>query len=356
MQTINKLDLGNAANAPDNTVTIERIGANNMRFTSPAAGSIDLEDFVLPGGVHALEDHTDVTVTAAATGEILRYDGADWVDSALAALDSSDSSVLGVLRAIDAAGNVVFNEEGLDIDYRMESTGQVNMFVMDAGTDSVNIKGATPTAGSPLRIAGKTESTSFLSILYSSDANLAVRTGTAGDLQLDAGGSLIVRDRDSAFATVFTLDSATGDIHCFGDMQTDGEINGDLVAYIFTRATVPTLNNTTAALELQGILCTASKGLHIGGPGSIVEMGINYNVDAKVAGGGLNLGVAIDGGAVFLTGLDPEVADDKVDEASQPRNTDQVVLNESLAMFIVETGSQNVDTSDIIAWVVMVMD
>jgi hypothetical protein len=64
----------------------------------------------LPSGASALGDLTDVTITAAATGEVLRYDGAEWVDAQLAYSDLSNTPTLGTASAEDvgtSAGNVV---------------------------------------------------------------------------------------------------------------------------------------------------------------------------------------------------------------------------------------------------------
>ncbi len=136
-------------------------------------------------------------------------------------LSASDGSPDQVLK-IDGTGNVLWNDAGVDVDFTIESTGQAAMFHLDAGTDSVNIKGATPSAGTPLNIAGITQSTSFLSSLYSSNANNAFRTGSGGNLTLDVGGDLLVRDRDSSFVTVFSIASATGDMRCYGNFTGDG--------------------------------------------------------------------------------------------------------------------------------------
>jgi hypothetical protein len=58
----------------------------------------------------ALDDLTDVNITSASTGEVLRYDGAEWVDAQLAYSDLSGTPTLGTAAALDvgtSAGNVV---------------------------------------------------------------------------------------------------------------------------------------------------------------------------------------------------------------------------------------------------------
>jgi len=64
----------------------------------------------LPASSLALDDLTDVTITAAASGEVLRYDGTAWVDAQLAYSDLSGTPTLGTASAEDVgtgAGNVV---------------------------------------------------------------------------------------------------------------------------------------------------------------------------------------------------------------------------------------------------------
>jgi hypothetical protein len=64
----------------------------------------------LPSGATALNDLTDVTITGASTGEVLRYSGAAWVDATLAYSDLSGTPTLGTAAALDvgtSANNVV---------------------------------------------------------------------------------------------------------------------------------------------------------------------------------------------------------------------------------------------------------
>jgi hypothetical protein len=64
----------------------------------------------LPSGATQLNDLSDVTITGAATGEVLRYNGAAWVDAQLAYSDLSGTPTLGTAAALDvgtSASNVV---------------------------------------------------------------------------------------------------------------------------------------------------------------------------------------------------------------------------------------------------------
>jgi len=53
-----------------------------------------------------------------------------------------------------AGGNVVFNESGLDADYRIEGSGDANLFFLDAGNDQVFIGQATGNTGVKFEVNG----------------------------------------------------------------------------------------------------------------------------------------------------------------------------------------------------------
>lgn len=52
-------------------------------------------------------------------------------------------------------GAAVFNESSADVDFRIESNGNANMFVVDAGDDAIGIGTASTTTGIALRIDGR---------------------------------------------------------------------------------------------------------------------------------------------------------------------------------------------------------
>jgi len=62
----------------------------------------------------------------------------------------------GTTFGVDDAA--VFNESGGDNDFRIESSGNANMFYLDAGNDAIGLLTATPNAGSVLDMSSSTES------------------------------------------------------------------------------------------------------------------------------------------------------------------------------------------------------
>ena len=81
-----------------------------LDFGTTWYGTYVISDTV--GNVQALDDLTDVTITAATTGEYLRYSGSAWVDAALDISDDATPTLGGNLAAaannIDNIGNIDF--------------------------------------------------------------------------------------------------------------------------------------------------------------------------------------------------------------------------------------------------------
>ena len=120
LESANNLsDLANAATARTNlglgSASVEDVGTSAGNVVQldgsaklPAVDGSQLTN--LPAPTIALNDLTDVTITAASTGEVLRYNGSAWVDAQLAYSDLSGTPTLGTAAVEDvgtSAGNVV---------------------------------------------------------------------------------------------------------------------------------------------------------------------------------------------------------------------------------------------------------
>ena len=85
----------------------------------------------------------------------------------------------GELTGLDISGAAIFNEAGADIDFRMEGDTDVNLFFLDASTDTVGIGTATP--GSQFEVAGddsgQAENAAQIQIVGATDANKQLRIG-----------------------------------------------------------------------------------------------------------------------------------------------------------------------------------
>ena len=114
----NLSDLANAATARTNlglgSASVEDVGtsAGNVVQLNGSAQLPAVDGSLLTGVVADISgasvgDLSDVTITAAATGEVLRYNGAEWVDAQLAYSDISGLGTSAVLDAGTSANNVV---------------------------------------------------------------------------------------------------------------------------------------------------------------------------------------------------------------------------------------------------------
>ena len=118
------------------------------------------------GGVSAINDLSDVTITSAATGDILRFNGSAWVDY-------PDSNFA-------ASGHTHSLNDGTDVVLTSPSTGQVLKF---NGTNWVNDTDATGGGGGSTALNDLTDAT--------------ITTPTTGQV-LKYNGSIWINDTDDA--------------------------------------------------------------------------------------------------------------------------------------------------------------
>ena len=97
------LDYNNFTNTPiipDNEAIDDRVAAllvagSNITLTyDDVANTLTIASTGGGGGGGALNDLTDVVITAAVTGEVLRYNGTNWVDAVLSTTDVTEGSNL----------------------------------------------------------------------------------------------------------------------------------------------------------------------------------------------------------------------------------------------------------------------
>jgi len=122
------------------------------------------------------------------------------------------------------ATETVFNEDSVDLDFRVESDGNANMLFVDGGNNKVLIGTDTPVtayATAPLQVSGTTNATSTISIArFSNNANAPVlnfiksRNGTVG-------GNTIVNSGDNLGSILFSgndgVDSVTSAARILGE-------------------------------------------------------------------------------------------------------------------------------------------
>ena len=88
----------------------------------------------------SINDLSDVTITAAASGEYLRYNGSAWVDASLGIVDDTTPSLGGDL---DTNGNAITSASNADVYINPHGTGEISI-----GADIVPDTDVTHTMGS----------------------------------------------------------------------------------------------------------------------------------------------------------------------------------------------------------------
>lgn len=144
--TADKIQLGGTLTE----TTIITLGGFDMTYNLSSTGNFVIQD----GGVpHFQIDNNDGNAFLGA--DLTIRDGST-IGTTL--IDFTDAGVGGndgriqvytdglVNHIIDGDGDVVFNDQGIDRDFRIESDNQTNIFRVDAGTDRIGIGIGTPTA------------------------------------------------------------------------------------------------------------------------------------------------------------------------------------------------------------------
>ena len=92
----------------------------------------------------------------------------------------------------------VFNDNSIDLDFRVESNGQANMLLVDGGDDVVKIGGITGSASGTLKV--KSNSSHFALALEENSGNEAYQLGVVADGSLvftNSGSTEVMRLSDS---------------------------------------------------------------------------------------------------------------------------------------------------------------
>jgi hypothetical protein len=134
------MDKGSAGADGDDLGTIsffgDDSGQNQTAFAKIVGEVSEADDSDEAGKLSFFVAESDGTDTALTAGLVLEgehsTDGE--VDVTIGAGIASTTSVAGVLNV---AGGAVFNEDSADVDFRVESNGEENMLLVDAGNDAV---------------------------------------------------------------------------------------------------------------------------------------------------------------------------------------------------------------------------
>tara|TARA_R100001015_G_scaffold12566_1_gene5372 strand:- start:256 stop:2121 length:1866 start_codon:yes stop_codon:yes gene_type:complete len=159
------------SSAPSTTYAFQLFAdtTNNVMKIRNAANNAFIELFQLDGTL-TLEDGSASTPALA-----FRDDLNTGIFSSAA--DICNISAGGVERAKFGSAGVVINDDGADVDFRIEGDSKVNLFYLNAGTDRIGINENSPSA--LFHVAGTDGQTvgtisSSLPLLVSKDANAGI--------------------------------------------------------------------------------------------------------------------------------------------------------------------------------------
>jgi hypothetical protein len=130
------------------------------------------------------------TVTAANTATLGNVDvNGGTIDGAVI---GGASAAAGSFTTLNTSGQVVFNDAGADVDFRVEGDTDANLLFVDASTDRVGVKINAPSSDlhinpaadgiftNGLRVQRANEATQHIVVNYSGGAGNIVATDTAG--------------------------------------------------------------------------------------------------------------------------------------------------------------------------------
>ena len=154
--TSTQVDITASANTYIDGLTFDDYG-----HVTAVTTSVVSTDYAATSHTHTINELTDVTITAAATGEVLRYDGANWVDDQLDYSDLSgipDLTVIPdnpqtaayILQASDAGKYVSITTGGVTVNSSTFTEGDVVTIYNNSAVDQTITKGTVTN----LRLAG----------------------------------------------------------------------------------------------------------------------------------------------------------------------------------------------------------
>jgi hypothetical protein len=146
----------------------------------------------------------------------------------------------------DAGGHFVFNEDGVDADFRVESDTNANMLVVDGGADLVVISGGSKVTDEVLRVNGAQVVGSDAAGVYTVGLNEIFAASAAKYLRIQQDGSLF------GGLTI----TATGDysnvnaIGCFQKIYSIGANNSNTTLFSPGNVTVADLGETSGQFSM----------------------------------------------------------------------------------------------------------
>src|SRR3989339_162418 len=247
--------------------------------------SIDLD-----GNVLSLDSDGDTSLTADTDDQIdIAIGGVDDFVFTKDQMDVTGAQIVNVgtidagavALEITATTEVVVNEDSEDVDLRVESNNQTDMFIVDAGVDRVGINTAAPAAGLTIG-AGTNDYASGIDDLYVTgvlEVDGSVWLGDAAVDNITINGDMIYNSSIDLNGNRLTLD-ADGDTYVQAD--TDDQIDvalGNVDEFSFTK---DQLDVTGAQIVNVGTIDAGAVVLEITATTEVVVNEDSEDVDLRV--------------------------------------------------------------------------
>ena len=184
-------------NGTANLDVVDIDGAVDMASTLTVAGIIDVAEYL---------KHTGDTDTH------IRFSANDAIE-----ITAGNVKMMRFLED-DSQDMVVINEDSADIDFRVESNNNANMFFVDGGNDRVGIGTASPSTLMHLAKTGSTGDWAFtLDNNYSSSSDVQIQMGYANSSNRNSGISVAMDDTTSTEYLLYLASGGTERFRITGD-------------------------------------------------------------------------------------------------------------------------------------------
>jgi hypothetical protein len=232
------------------------------------------------GGAVVLDDLTDVVITSVSAGQVLKYDGANWINSAV------PLNAFGTITVLGSGINITPDQLNDTLTF-IASTG-ISM-TADASTDSITITNTAPNviqnAFTTVAVAGQTSvaadsSTDTLTLVAGANVTITTDAGT-DSITINAGQSNSFVSIAVAGQSPVLADSTSDTLTLVGSGIT---ITTDSVTdtITFSNAGTGLESRTTAAGTTASLASLASADLNITGFKGYVLLKIQTSVAAWV--------------------------------------------------------------------------
>ena len=243
-------------------------GSNNQVLKTNGAGVLSwvTQSGGPGGGAVVLDDLTDVVITSVSSGQVLKYDGANWINSAV------PLNAFGTITVSGSGINIAPDQLNDTLTF-IASTG-ISM-TADAGTDSITITNSAPNVTqnvfTTVAVAGQTSvaadsSTDTLTLVAGANVTITTDSGT-DSITINAGQSnsfvsIAVAGQSPVLAdsTSDTLTLVGSGITITTDSVTDTITFSNAGSGLETRTTASGTTGSLASLASADLNITGFKG------------------------------------------------------------------------------------------------